>query len=315
MAKISVIIPIYNSEKYLNKCFDSILNQTFSDFEIVAVNDGSTDGSQRIVDSYIEKFPDKIRCFYQENAGQSAARNKGLDIATGEYVAFVDSDDYIALNAFEKAYSCAEENNADIVCFGMFLDKNGDITKYNYCKFNDLSEELKYILHEASPCNKLVRRCLFADNALKFTEGIIYEDFELIPQLLLFTKKIKYIEDELYYYVIHNNSTMRQSNYNPKLKSIFSVMETLNKKFLDTEYQSELEYLFITHLLHDATFRFLQFEEGREDVTKISQIIKDYFPLWRRNQYFNECSLRYRIFCELAYRNMFDLLRLLFRIK
>ena len=315
MPKISVIIPIFNSGKYLNTCFDSILNQTFSDFEIVAVNDGSTDNSQEIVDSYIEKFPDKIRYFHQQNAGQSAARNKGLEIATGEYVIFVDSDDYIASDTLEKIYSCAETNNSDIVCFGMLLDKNGEITKYNYCKFNNLQEDLKYILHEASPCNKLIRRCLFVDNALKFTEGVIYEDFELIPQLLLYTKKINYLDANLYYYVIHENSTMRQNKYSPKLQCIFSVLDTLNNKFAESGYEKELEFLFITHLLHDATFRFLQFEEGRADVKKVSQTIKNQFPFWRSNKYLKKCSFRYRIFCELAYFNQFDLLRFLFRIK
>ena len=146
--KISVIIPIYNSEKYLNKCLDSILNQTFSDLEIVAINDGSTDNSQKILDSYIEKYPSRIISIYQENAGQSAARNKALDLVNGEFISFVDSDDYIAPDTYEKTYNFAVEKSADIVCFGMLEDKDGIITKYDYCRFNSLLDELKYLLHE-----------------------------------------------------------------------------------------------------------------------------------------------------------------------
>ncbi len=315
MPKISVIVPVYNSEKYLKKCLDSILGQTMQDFEIIIVNDGSPDRSQDIIDSYVEQYPDKIKKFYQENAGQSAARNRGLLEATGEFISFIDSDDYVDLEMFEKTYNYAVENEVDIVCFGAMQDEDGIITKYNYCKFDTLPEDLKYILHEAAPWNKLIRRKLFVDNNLRFTEGVIYEDFELIPQLILYTKKIKYLNENLYYYVIHNNSTMRQVKYNPKLKCIFSVLETLKEKFSDSKYKNELEFLYITHLLHDATFRFLQFEEGRVDVEKISKIMKSQFPSWRRNKYFKKYRFRYRMFCELAYFNQFDLLRFLFRIK
>lgn len=315
MARISVIIPVYNSEEYLDKCLGSVLGQTFEDFEIIAVNDGSTDSSLEILLDYASRYGEKIKVITQENAGQSAARNRGLEEATGEFISFVDSDDYIALDTFEKTVGAADEKGADVVCFGIFKDTNGELSEHLYAAFDFLTTELKYILHEASPCNKLIRRSLFADNNLKFTEGIIYEDFELIPQLLLYTKKIAYVDERLYYYVIHDSSTMRQMSYSPKLKCIFRVVETLRDKFYNTEYKTELEYLYITHLLHDAAFRFLQFEEGRQDITKIGEIMRKYFPRWRKNKYYKECAFKYKVFCELVYFNQFSLLRQLLHIK
>lgn len=315
MARISVIIPVYNSEEYLDKCLGSVLGQTFEDFEIIAVNDGSTDSSLEILSDYAGRYGEKIKIITQENQGQSAARNRGLEEATGEFISFVDSDDYIHEELLEKAFAAAEKNSADLVCFGAYEDKGGKIGEYNYSKFNTLPAQLRYILHEAAPWNKLIKKSLLIDNNLKFTEGIIYEDFELIPQLVLHAAKIFYLDERLYYYVIHENSTMRQKRYSPKLKSIFRVVETLKDKFYNTEYKTELEYLYITHLLHDAAFRFLQFEEGKGDVKEIGKIIRSTFPNWRKNKYYKHCSFKYKTFCELVYFNQFDLLRLLFNLK
>ena len=107
MYKVSVIIPVYNTEQYLNKCLDSLVNQTLKDIEIILINDGSTDNSQNIIDEYSAKYPDKIKSFIKENGGQATARNLGITKATGEYIGFVDSDDWIELNMYEELYNKA----------------------------------------------------------------------------------------------------------------------------------------------------------------------------------------------------------------
>ena len=315
MPKISVIIPVYNSEKYLAKCLDSVFSQSFSDFEVIAVNDGSTDSSAEILKSYSEKYGDKLKCIYEENAGQAAARNNGLKYATGEFIAFVDSDDYIAENAFQTEYDFAKENGFDVVCFGFMADNGNVLFESDYIRFKNLPTKLTYILSEASPCNKLIRRSLLDDNNIRFTEGIIYEDFEIMPTLALYTDKIGYLDERLYYYVIHENSTMRQPSYNKKLQSIFKVMESLSEKFGDTKYQDELEYLYIVHLLHDAGLRFLPFSEGREDIKRISKIMKSRFPKWRKNKYYKQLDWRFKYESELLYRKNIRLLLFLPRLK
>ena len=115
MVNLSCIVPIYNSEKYLSKCLDSLTNQTMKNYEVILVDDGSTDNSKKIVDEYIKLYPDKFKYFYQKNMGQASARNLGLKKAEGEYIFFVDSDDYLELDACQKVYECANENDYDIL--------------------------------------------------------------------------------------------------------------------------------------------------------------------------------------------------------
>ena len=312
MPKISAIVPVYKSEKYLEKCLDSILTQTLDDVEVIIVNDGSPDNSQEIIDRYVEKYPEKIKAFVQENKGQAAARNAALEYATGEFISFVDSDDFLEVNAYKRAYRNATENNLDIVCFGMYEVKFGEkeATDYKYVTCDDVRK--LYILNESSPCNKIIRRSLLEENNLRFTENRIYEDFELIPQFALYTDKIGYIDECLYNYVIHHGSTMRQKEYNKKLACIFDVAETLKEKFYNTEYRTELEFLFIEHLLHGAVLRFLAYPEGDADIVKIANVVKKTFPKWRRNKYFKMQNWKYKLMCNLSYMKAIFVLRKIF---
>ncbi len=315
MPKISVIIPVYNSENYLEKCLDSVINQTLDDVEIIVVNDGSPDNSQEIIDRYKSNYPSKIKAIYQENHGQAAARNNGIQYATGEYIAFVDSDDYLELDAYEKAYSLAKENDSDIVCFG-FFEVNGETRKaIDYTVFPVPKNDVRYILNETSPSNKLIKRNIWSENNIRFTENRIYEDLELIPQLALYTKKIVFMNDNLYNYVIHSGSTMRQKTYNQKLASIYPVVDTLKEKFWNTPYHTELEYLYIEHLLHGAVLRYLGYKEGSKDIQKISSIMKKTFPAWHKNIYYKKLNMKYKIVCWLAYLKQIKLLRLLLGVK
>ena len=191
MPQISVIIPVYNSEKYLEQCLNSVFSQTFDEYEIIIVNDGSTDDSQKIIDSYKQKFPDKIKSLYQENKGQASARNNGLFHSSGEFVFFVDSDDYLEPCAFEKTYMVAKNSDSDIVCFGFFEVRDTVKKEMKYSFFEEKDISVRYILNETSPCNKLIRRKIFVENNLSFSESKIYEDLELIPQLALYTQKIE----------------------------------------------------------------------------------------------------------------------------
>lgn len=309
MAKISVIIPVYNTAKYLKKCFDSVLEQSMNDIEIIVVNDGSTDNSQEIIDDYVQLYPDIFKSIYQKNAGQAAARNTALNIATGEFIMFVDSDDYIEPNAFERVYNIAFDNGYDIVCFNMYEEKNGEKIKSNCRNFEQTPTNIRYVLNESSPCNKIIRCEIFKNNNIRFNENRIYEDLELIPRLILYTDKIKYIDDYLYTYVIHENSTMRQKEYNSKLASIYPVVETLKESLGKRGYNDEVEYLFIEHLMHSAVLRYLGYKEGKADIIKISKIMKRDFPHWRSNKYFRQMGWKYKLFCNLVAFKQITLLR------
>ncbi len=312
MHKISVIIPVYKSEKFLEKCFDSIIGQTLDDVEIIVVNDGSPDNSQKIIDRYKEKHPDVFKTFIQENKGQAAARNLGLQYAEGEYISFVDSDDYIETNTYKTAYNYARDNMLDIVCFGMYEVKGDERKPVDYRFVRNQEPKISYVLNESAPWNKIIKRELLVNNNVKFTENRIYEDLELMPQLVFYTDKIGYLDECLYNYVIHQGSTMRQDKYNPKLACIFDVADTLKEKFYNTEYRTELEFLFIEHLLHGAVLRFLKYEEGKKDIERISDIMKETFPKWRKNKYYKMQHWKYKVMCNLAYNKSIPLLKRIF---
>ena len=315
MVKITAIVPIYNSEKYLDKCLNSLLKQTLEEKEVILINDGSTDNSQKIIDKYVNNYPLIFKCFSQNNSGQAVARNLGLKHASGEFISFVDSDDYLELDAYEKAYNFSLLNKLDIVCFNLFEEKNGIKKASSYYRFKNYPADIKYVLNETSPVNKIIRKSLIEKNNISFLENYIYEDLELIPKLVLYTNKIGFLDDYLYTYVIHENSTMRQEKYNKKLNSIYFVTDSLKKSFQNTKYSQELEYMFIEHLLHGAVLRYLEYQEGKKDIKKIANIIKTNFPNWEKNIYYKQLGIKYKIVCKLAYYEKFEFLKKILRIR
>lgn len=310
---ISIIIPVYNTEAYLEKCLDSIFAQTFQDFEVIVVNDGSPDNSQAIIDRYREIYPDKLVALQQKNAGQAAARNHGLQIARGEYIQFVDSDDYLHPEALETTYRIVREKQLDVLCYKAYQVRDEQLAIPFELPFVCEDPCRKYIITEVMAWNKLIRKNLLTDNNLFFNQGRIYEDLELIPQLALYTDKIAFLEDRLYYYLIRSGSTMQQIRYNPKITSIFPVMHALKESFTGTKFAQELEFLFIAHLLHDATLRFLPFPEGEESIRKIIQIMHESFPRWQKNKYYKTLDIKYKLVCMLIYYNQLRLLKRLLK--
>ena len=141
LKKVSVIVPVWGVEEYIDKCLNSLVNQTLEDIEIIVVNDESPDNSQLIIDNYVKQYPDKVKSFVKKNGGQGSARNFGLEKATGEYIGYVDSDDYIALDMYEKLYKKAKKEKADVVICDNFIDNNGVVIKedsYRNLKYTDI---------------------------------------------------------------------------------------------------------------------------------------------------------------------------------
>ncbi len=302
MYKVSIIVPIYNTEKYLNKCLDSLVNQTLKDIEIILINDGSTDNSQNIIDKYSANYPDKIKSFTKENGGQAAARNFGITKASGEYIGFVDSDDWIELNMYEELYNKALGKDLDIVCCNEYLVIN-NVKKKNFNRLiypNNIINN--YIIRESGPCNKIIKRQLITNNNIHFLENRIYEDLAMIPTLALYTNKIGYIDSYLYNYFIREGSTMNQTKYNKKLEDIFAAMEELSSKFKNN-YKEELEYLYIMHLLREASLRFLNYKEGKSKRKEIINLMKNKFPNWKNNKYFKKESFKNQLICKMLYTN------------
>lgn len=240
LPKISVIVPVYNTAAYLEKCLDSILHQTFSDFEVIVVNDGSTDNSHDIIDQYVNKDK-RVFAMLKRNGGLSDARNFGIDQAKGEYIAFIDSDDYIDNTMFEKMIGLAQKHQAEIVmCDLVKVDEQGK-------EFRDLPQSPQLpekivlkddfsIFGEMScfACNKLFKRTLFEKH--RFLKGIHFEDIELIPKLLLDSNIVAKINVPFYKYFERQDSITK--SHTRKGLDMFIALENVKNYFKESNYQS-----------------------------------------------------------------------------
>lgn len=215
--KLSVIIPVYNVEKYLQATLDSVINQTLQDIEIICVDDGSTDSSPKILSEYAA-HDSRIRIITQENAGQSSARNKGLAVANAELIAFMDSDDILSPDAYATAVSKMTDD-IDYVCFGIQVVGNTlkhiqkTDNEYYRIKFRGKKHVNNNIIRktDVSPCNKIFRKSIIDKYNILFPEGLRYEDAYFYTVYALNSTNAFYIQDKKYTYIRHADSTMGQT--------------------------------------------------------------------------------------------------------
>ena len=294
--KVSVIVPVYNSENYLRQCLDSLVYQTLNDIEIIAVNDGSTDNSAIILEEYALKFPDKIRQFNQENKGQACARNFGLQQAKGEYIGFVDSDDSVALDMFEKMYQLARSEKADLVECDFLYCRVEDKKEVVLKKYASIKEHKKnadlFIDPLVSPWNKIYRKQILEESEIRFPEGLIYEDTAFYIQLIPWIKKTAYINLEFVKHYARIDSTQTKKE-NPRVGEMIIIIEKIinyyqSQNYWD-EYHEELEYFCVKILLCSSLGRIALLSDDKlrkQTVQKLIQVINMNFPTYRKNKYF-----------------------------
>ena len=251
MTKISVIVPVYNVEKYLSQCLDSIIKQTFTEFECICVNDGSTDNSLSILQEYADKDK-RIKIINQENKGLSGARNSALKVVNGKYITFIDSDDFVSSDYLEKLINVAEKENCDIVyCrhkMYFSLDnryENGPNREklnklfHEYSEANKRDKQLKYILdiveNSRSACMKLYKTNVIENNNIVFFEDIYAEeDFSFNILVNLYSQKISILDEEIYYYrkQINSITTNKETFRINAIKSFAFLTKELEKRNL-----------------------------------------------------------------------------------
>lgn len=233
---ISVIIPLYNVENYIIKCLDSFEKQVYKNFELIIINDGSKDNSASVVEAYLNKSKMKIKLINQENAGVSAARNKGIDEASGECICFVDADDMVAPEYLNRMIEVMNKNNCDLViCGSISVPEDWDISVYTYKKYPveimDSYEVLrKFLYHDivAGVCFLMVKKEVIEMNKLRFAEGYRYsEDLEMVWKLIAHSNTIAHIRDQLYIYRTRIGSAM--SVVDDKRLDGFALMKGLEK--------------------------------------------------------------------------------------
>lgn len=213
---VSIIIPVYNTEQHLQKCLDSVINQTYHNIEIILIDDGSTDNSGKICDDYAKK-DDRVKVYHQKNSGVSCARNLGLDVAQGEYISFIDSDDYIDCELLQQVVSKVRHQEFDIIIFGYNeIKANGiypipiDSNVMLHNKTENILEDVLMDRIPNFPCNKIYKKNLW--DVIRFPLGHIYEDMFVIPQVFAQAKIIGWISSPLYYYNRCNYSSITGKN-------------------------------------------------------------------------------------------------------
>lgn len=275
---ITVIVPVYKAEAYLEKCVNSIKNQTYKNLEIILVDDGSPDNCGAMCDRYALE-DSRIRVFHKENGGQSSARNLGLDNATGEYIGFVDSDDWIEPNMYEHLYELIFKNNAQIAVCGLQCDYiDGKIVYFNqqypahkniqiFSKIDALRELTISRKITNSPCDKLFSRYIFEN--IRMREGTVYEDFEIMPSCIEKAEVIVYDPIPLYHYIMTQNSTTR-GTISSKRFSEAEISRNIIEHY-KSNYPELYNYVLARHIeiclniIYESS-NFDEFKKNREDL-------------------------------------------------
>ena len=283
--KISIIIPVYNVEKYLEKCLSSVLNQTLDSLEVIAINDGSTDGSLEILEHFSNQ-DQRLKVINQVNQGVSAARNKGLSLAQGEYIGFVDADDYIEAEMYEKLYECANQYKCDVIVANVLDETSESRTvslKFETGKVevphNHMDEFLKehFFKFGHAVWHKLFHRHLIEEHQLNFHsyQEVSSEDMLFNLSVLACAESIYYLNEPLYHYVIHENSLTK--SYRAKCNMISRCKQTVQLVQQQYHMYQRRIPIFIDYLTYTELLRGLSHTEIRSNSLK--QAIKQYSEL------------------------------------
>ena len=258
MIKVSVIVPVYNTENYLKKCLDSLVNQTLKDIEIIVINDCSTDNSKKILEKYQEKYKNIKLINNPKNKGIGYNRNLGIEKAKGEYISFVDSDDYVELNMLDVMYNRAKEEDLDIVMcnYHKMLEKDDGTTveipsKHQIPFFNTtaLIDRPQLLLDvELAPWNKVFKKELISD--IRFPEDIKYEDTVFVLKAMTKAKKMGLVDEKFNYYLVRNTSETGVMD-----KRVFDIL-TVTKMIVE-ELRSKDYYSVIENYVEAMTIRNL----------------------------------------------------------
>ena len=282
MQKISVVVPVYNAEKYLDKCLDSIIKQTYKNIEIIIINDGSTDGSQKIINKYIEKYKEKIKAYETKNNGVAQARNLGIKKITGDYFLFVDADDYIEDYLIEKLVSIIQAGKIDIVKYKMKILKNNKEEMYKGPVFNKTNGEEafnKLCFTDRmidTPCLYLFNTNYFKKNNFYFLADTYHEDFGLIPLTIIKAKS--FISSAIcgYNYIEVENSITREDDYKKTVKKandLFTHYDNIQKSIKQMQLDSKTKENILVYYTNAILLRIKELKE--EDKKQYIEKIKD----------------------------------------
>lgn len=296
---LSVIIPVYNTEKYFNKCINSVINainKLNENSEIIVINDGSKGNIEELIKDYLEKYSNIIKFVSQENKGRGATRNKGIELARGKYINFIDSDDYIDENMYLKMFEYIRKENSDMVlCDFENIDfnnpeKNGIIE----AKSKDINDTKWGVFNELvvpSCCNKIIKKELF--KGISFPEEFNYEDLATIPVLVLKANKISYIDETLYKYVQNGDSVMHEEFGVTQLKLINALEVICNRIYelsnLSDNEKEKAVYMISTRRYYEKILEKIVLSDNKDILVKeFLNKVKSFENMLYNNKYFRK---------------------------
>ena len=314
MTKVSIIVPAYNVEDYIQKCLESLVNQTLQDIEIIVVNDGSTDQTKSRIEKFMLAYPEKIKYLEKTNGGLSDARNYGLPSANGKYIGFVDSDDYVEPTMFEEMFNKAEEENSDMVECD-FIWEYPNKKRVDTGKIYEGKKEA-FVYARVVAWNKLIKRETLEKANIKFPKGLRYEDTEFFYKLLPSLEKISFIKKPLVHYIQRSNSIANTQN--ERVQEIFEIWDNIFKFYKENnlfeEYKNEIEYTYSRFLLCSSLLRIVKVgdKKTRKELEKRTwEELNSNFPNWKKNPILKRekgtknlymktvNSFNYKIFCKV----------------
>ena len=295
MIKVSIIVPFYNVENYIEKCLQSLVNQTLEDVEIILVNDGSQDGTEEIAKQFVEKYPNKIMYLEKENGGLSDARNYAIPYAKGEYIAFLDSDDYVEANMYEEMYNKAKEENLDYVECDFLWEYPAKSLESKGKQYSNKKE--MFIYTRVVAWNKLIKREIVQNNHLEFPKGYRYEDVEFFYKLLPLIHNYGIVEKPFIHYVQRENSISNVQNTRTKeiIDVLRHVIDYYKRNQLFDEYKEEIEYTYTRYILCSSMLRMVMIEnrkERKEIINLAWKSLNTQFTNWKENIYLKEKGLK-----------------------
>ena len=312
MKKLSAIVPVYNVENYLQRCLESLVNQTIDNYEIIIVNDGSTDKSLAICEDYQKQYPDLIVVLNKTNGGLSDARNYAIDKVNGEFLTFIDGDDWIDINMFAAMYDKAMITNADIVACDIDyvydnrieFSSGGDFDVIKIKEHPEIALEINN-----SACNKIYRKALF--KAIKFPVGLWYEDMGTVPKLILSAKVMAKIDQTYYKYFQRTGSITHTAN--EKVFDIYTCINDIDQFVLSHVDQSKqlllkekIKQLYIIHGAELTTLRIRTFDSNRIDFLKKNmELLLFYYPDWYQNKIIKDYAFKKRMAFFLLHKKLY----------
>jgi len=317
MIKVSVIVPVFNGEMYLDACLESLVHQTLQDIEIIVVNDGSTDKTQTIIDQHFSKHPAKIKSYIKENGGIADTRNFGLSKVSGEYFAFLDSDDTAEITMLESMYTQAKKMNAQLV-ISDFVWVYPHKTKYSSDGPYPNNKELLTNMF-ATLWNKLYLSSWVKSLPVQFPNGYRYEDASFLYKIVPFLTSWTYLNQSFVNYFQRSGSITH--NHNERVKDMLFVFNDLlefykQHNFYD-QYRDELEYLFVRFFLGNSFLRTLQIADSteRRRVLRDSiDLIYRNFPNWKNNSYINKGNSAKNVYFKIINRDNYRPIAFLIRL-